>query len=421
MNILVLGSGGREHSLCWSILKSRKCKKVFCIPGNGGISEIVECIDVKPSKKKILSFCLQKDIDLVVIGPEKFLEMGLADYLIKKNILVFGPEKKAAKLESSKIFSKQFLKRNNIPTATYKSFSNSSKAIDYIKENNPPFVIKVNGLAEGKGVIISENRRHAIKNIKEIIDKKKFGSSGNKIIIEEFLNGFEVSYFAFVDKNTILPFSYALDHKRANDNDKGLNTGGMGAFTPSEKITKNLQKRILNEIILPTKRGLDKQDIIFRGILFFGLMITNNGPKVIEYNVRFGDPECQVILRNLKSDLLNILLASGTDSLSKQKIKIFKRYSICVVLASRGYPKKYKANCKIENIDKIKNIKNIEIFHSGTKKIDDSFFSCGGRVLGVSSIGKTISEARLNAYNVLEKINWKKGFYRKDIGKKNFK
>lgn len=421
MNILVLGGGGREHALCWSILKSKKCKKVFCIPGNGGISEIVECINIEPTKRKILNFCKKNKIRLVIIGPEKFLDEGYSDYLHKEKILVFGPKKNASKLETSKIFTKKFLKKNQIPTASYRSFNTSIKAAAYINKNNPPFVIKVNGLAEGKGVIISKNKKHAIKNVIEILDKKKFGKAGDKIIIEEHLVGYEISYFAFIDKKTILPFNYALDHKRANDNDKGLNTGGMGAFTPTKKINKKLNKRIFDEIIIPTKNGLKKEGIVFRGIIFFGLMITNSGPKVIEYNVRFGDPECQVILRNLKSDLLDILYAVSKDKLKNIKIINYKQHSICVILASKGYPKKYSTNYKIQNINKAKKVKNVEIFHSGTKKVNDNFFSNGGRVLSISSVGQTIESARTSAYEALKILNWSKGFFRTDIGKKNIK
>jgi len=419
LNILVLGSGGREHAICWSISKSKKCKNLYCIPGNGGISSEAKCYDINPTnKKEIFKFCLLKKVDLVVIGPEKLLYLGMADYLTKKGINTFGPTKKASQLETSKIFAKKFLKKNNIPTGNFTSFNSSISAINYVESNTPPFVIKVDGLAEGKGVIICNNRKTAIKNIKEILDLKKFGVAGDRIIIEEFLVGYEISYFAFFDQENILPFEYALDHKKAKDNDLGLNTGGMGAFTPFQKINEKLKKKIFNEIILPTKKGLKEKKIEYRGVIFFGLIITKSGPKVIEYNVRFGDPECQVILRNLNSDLLKILNSTTNDLLHKEKISFTKQCSICVILASNGYPEKYKKYSKIENIEKAEKTKDVVIFHSGTKKKKEGFFSNGGRVLSITSTGKSLAEARKKAYNAIRIINWKEGFFRSDIGKK---
>lgn len=422
MNILVLGNGGREHSLCWKISKSPRCENLFCIPGNGGIEQVAKCVDIDPrNKRKIYLFCKDNKIDLVVIGPELLLEEGLSDYLITKKIKVFGPSKKAAQLETSKIFSKKFLKKNSIPTANSYVFNNLKSSMDYINLNKTPFVIKVDGLAAGKGVIICNSKQEAIIAVNEIFKKKKFGDAGKKILIEEFLEGYEVSYFAFFDKNSYLPFSYALDHKRAKNNDKGLNTGGMGAFSPSKKVTNSLEKKIIEDIIKPTQRGLKENKIIFRGIIFFGLMVTKYGPKVIEYNVRFGDPECQVLMRKLDSDLLNILDAVANDLLDKKlKISLNKEFCICVILASLGYPNEYQTGFEIKNINRTLSKEGIEIFHSGTIKKNEKYFSNGGRVLSLTAKNKNPEIARRKVYQALIKINWKRGFYRNDIGIKNY-
>ena len=423
MNILVLGSGGREHALCWKISKSPRCNSLFCIPGNGGIEEVAECIDINPrNKRKIYLFCKENKIDLVVIGPEVLLEEGLSDYLTSKRIKVFGPSKKAAKLETSKIFSKKFLKKNSIPTANSYEFNNLKSSMDYISLNKTPFVIKVDGLAAGKGVIICNSKQEAVKAVNDIFKKNKFGDAGGKILIEEFLEGYEVSYFAFFDKNNYLPFGYALDHKRAKNNDKGLNTGGMGAFSPSKKVTNSLEKKIIEDVIIPTQKGLKKNKIIFRGIIFFGLMITNDEPKVIEYNVRFGDPECQVLMRKLDSDLLDILDAVANDLLEKSlKISLNKEFCICVILASLGYPNKYQTGFEIRNIDKMIAREDIVIFHSGTIKKNKKYFSNGGRVLSLTAKDKNPIIAKKKVYEAVKKINWKNGFYRDDIGIKNYK
>ncbi len=421
MNILVIGSGAREHSICWSLKKSSNCKKIFCIPGNGGISDIADCpnLEIK-NKKKILDFCKKNKIKFVIIGPENFLADGLSDYLIRNKIKTFGPSKKASQLETSKSFAKLFLKNNNIPTAEYSYFNSISEAKKFLKKSIFPIVVKANGLASGKGVIICKNLKEANQAIDTIMKEKKFGESGNEIIIEEFLDGFEISYFVFVDKDSFLPLGYALDHKKAFNNDTGPNTGGMGCFTPSKKVNKKLEKKILDKVINKTISGLRKEKIDYRGILFFGLMINKNEPSVIEYNVRFGDPECQTLLRTLESDLLEILLATSSNQLSSIKIK--KNYDsvICVVLAANGYPGSYKKNKLIENIEKAEKIEGIEIFHAGTKKLSNKIFSEGGRVLSITSKAKSLDIAREKAYNALRIINWKDGFFREDIGIKNY-
>ena len=421
MNILVLGSGAREHSICWAVKKSKTCDKLFCSPGNAGIQKIAECkfLDLK-KKIKILNFCEKKSIDLVIIGPEEYLADGVSDYLQNKGIKTFGPVKKAAKLETSKSFAKSFLFKNKILTPKYRKFTVVNKALNYLNSIIFPIVIKADGLAAGKGVIICKSLNEAEQTIKLMMEKKKFGDAGKKIIIEEFIDGFEISYFSFFDKKTFLPLGYALDHKRAFDNDLGPNTGGMGCFTPSKKVSKNLEKKIIKNIIEKTFLGFKKESFTYRGILFFGLIIKNNEPYVIEYNVRFGDPECQTLLRKLNTDFLEIITSITKDELGKIKITNSRKSVVCVVLASKGYPESYKKEILIPNLKKIKDDEKTIIFHAGTKTLSSNFFSNGGRVLSVTSTGKNIEEARKSAYKVLKKLNWKDGFYRKDIGLKNF-
>ena len=420
MNIFVIGGGAREHSIIWSLKKSKNCGDIFCSPGNAGIERIASChtLDFNDSKS-IIDFCNENNIKLVIIGPEEFLEKGLSDFFMEKGIKVFGPSKKATQLESSKIFSKNFLLKNKIPTASSIDFANYKQALEYVESANFPLVIKADGLAAGKGVIICENKNHAQESLKEFMINKKLGESGKRVLIEEFLNGFEISFFTFVDNNTYLPLGYALDHKRAFENDEGPNTGGMGCFYPSKKITNSVLKQIEAEIIEPTIKGIRNEDFIYRGILFIGLMITASGPKVIEYNVRFGDPECQTLLRNLDTDLINIITSCIDDKLSEVKIKKKDRASVCVVVASNGYPKKFEKNFIIKNIKEAEQVEDVVIFHAGTKLLDNKVLSSGGRVLSITAIGSSIEDARKKAYLATEKLNWKHGFYRTDIGIKN--
>ena len=419
MNILVLGSGAREHSICWSLKKSKNCDQIYCSPGNAGIAEVATCISIGEHRKNLLAFCKKNKVNLVVIGPEELLSIGITDFLLKNNINVFGPNKNAAKLETSKSFAKSFLKKNKISTPKYVRFSSYQKGYDYLKIADYPLVIKANGLAAGKGVVICQNTEEGLNTINLIMKKKKFGDAGKSIIIEEFIEGFELSYFAFFDKKSYLPLGYALDHKKAYDNDKGPNTGGMGCFTPSEKVTKSLLKKIKTQILDKTFNGIKKENFDYRGILFFGLIIKNNEPSVIEYNVRFGDPECQTLLRNLKTDLLKIFIATTKDNLRKINIKKSTNSTVCIVLASKGYPENHKKNIIIKNLNNIKKNKSIEIFHAGTIKKEGNFYSNGGRVLSITCSEKSISSARKLAYKMLKKINWDAGFYRKDIGFKN--
>ncbi len=420
MNIFVIGGGAREHSIIWSLKKSKHCGDIFCSPGNAGIERLASCHNLDfNDRKSIIDFCNENNIKLVIIGPEEFLEKGLSDFFMEKGIKVFGPSKKATQLESSKIFSKNFLLKNKIPTASSIDFSNYKQALEYVESANFPLVIKADGLAAGKGVVICENKNHAQESLKEFMINKKLGESGKRVLIEEFLDGFEISFFTFVDNNTYLPLGYALDHKRAFENDEGPNTGGMGCFYPSKKITNSVLKHIEAEIIKPTIKGIRNEDFIYRGILFIGLMITASGPKVIEYNVRFGDPECQTLLRNLDTDLINIITSCLDDKLSEVTIKKKDRTSVCVVVASNGYPKKFEKNFIIKNIKEAEQVEDVVIFHAGTKLLDNKILSSGGRVLSITAVGSSINDARKKVYLATAKLNWKHGFYRTDIGIKN--
>jgi phosphoribosylamine--glycine ligase len=416
MNILLIGSGGREHAIAKKLYESPDTKKIFCTPGNPGTENYAVSVVLNTSNhNEILSYCKNNEINLVVIGPEIPLVEGLVDFLNKYNILVFGPKKLAAKLEGSKKFTKEICEKYNIPTAKYKSFNEENLAIDYLKTQNFPIVIKADGLAAGKGVIIAENLNEGIDAIKKIFSGI-FDEAGNKIIIEEFLIGEEVSFFILADENNFIELTSAQDHKRIGLNDTGPNTGGMGAYSPAPIMTEELKKKTTERIIKPTLEAMKKLGCPFTGILYAGLMITNEGPKLIEYNVRFGDPECQVILPRLKTDLLSLIVNCCRNKLSESIVEWNKNYALTIVMASEGYPGSYKKDQLITGIDSAEKNPNTTIFHAGTKKSGNSIMTNGGRVLSVTCFGKTVKEANLNAINAIKLIKWDNSYYRSDIG-----
>ena len=416
MNILLIGSGGREHAIAKKLYESPDTKKIFCTPGNPGTEKYAVSVVLNTSNhNEILGYCKNNEINLVVIGPEIPLVEGLVDFLNKYNILVFGPKKLAAKLEGSKKFTKEICEKYNIPTAKYKSFNEENLAIDYLKTQNFPIVIKADGLAAGKGVIIAENLNEGIDAIKKNFSGI-FDEAGNKIIIEEFLIGEEVSFFILADENNFIELTSAQDHKRIGLNDTGPNTGGMGAYSPAPIMTEELKKKTIERIIKPTLEAMKKLGCPFTGILYAGLMITNEGPKLIEYNVRFGDPECQVILPRLKTDLLSLIVNCCRNKLSESIVEWNKNYALTIVMASEGYPGSYKKDQLITGIDSAEKNPNTTIFHAGTKKSGNSIMTNGGRVLSVTCFGKTVKEANLNAINAIKLIKWDNSYYRSDIG-----
>lgn len=416
MKILVVGGGGREHAICWKLSNEKNVEKIYCAPGNPGIAEVAECVNIGDSDiDKLAKFAKENEIDMTVVGPEVPLVMGITDVFESQGLKVFGPNKKCARLEGSKAFSKDFMTRHNLPTAKYKEYTNIDKAIDDIDDFGYPVVIKADGLAAGKGVIISENREDAIKTLKEMMNDKKFGTAGEKIVIEEFLSGIETSILAFVDNETIIPMVSAKDHKKVNDGETGLNTGGMGTFSPSEIYTYELSKEIKENILDKTLKGFQEDNLDFKGILFVGLMITKDGPKILEYNVRFGDPETQSVLFRLETDLSEIISAVINNKLKDIDIKYSDDSAICVMLTSGGYPESYEKGKLITGLDNLD--KDIVVFHSGTKLLDNKLVTNGGRVISITAKGKTVKEAGKKVYENIKKINFEGMHYRTDIWK----
>ena len=417
MNVVVIGSGGREHAICESIAKSKRIKKLYCIPGNGGTASIANNIKLDLNNfRGIKNFIKTNKVDLVVVGPEKPLVEGISDYLEKHKIKVFGPSKFASKLEGSKIFTKKICKKYGIPTAKFKIKFNKKDSFNYLHKASYPLIIKADNLAAGKGVYICNNKNEALIAVNEIFDGK-FGKA-RQILFEEFLVGEEMSYFVISDGSTFKFFGSAQDHKRVLEGDKGKNTGGMGSYSPSRLFSKSLEKKIIEKIIKPTFRALKDKKHKFKGFLYAGLMVSNNEPYLIEYNVRMGDPECQTILPNLKSDFLDILEASCNNKLSKKKIIWHKKKSICIVLCSKGYPNKFKNNVELKNLNKINKLKNEHIFHAGTFKKNSKYFSNGGRVLNFVSSSLNFSKSRKQILKTINNLNWQNGYFRKDIGYK---
>lgn len=418
--ILVIGSGGREHAVCEQFKKSQRVAKIFALPGNAGISEIAEIVNgIKVEQhQKIIEFCQKEKIDLVFIGPEQPLAEGLVDDLQKAKINVFGPSKKAAQLEGSKIFMKKIAIDNAVPTAAYQVFFEKNSAIEFAKKLGFPCVIKADGLAAGKGVVIAQSFEEAEENIGEFF-AGKFGEAGKKIIIEEFLDGFEASYFVICDGKNFLPLGFAHDHKKVGDNDTGPNTGGMGTFAPSPLIDKKAEEKIIETIIKPTLSGLEKADCAFVGILFAGLMIGKNGIKLLEFNVRFGDPETQVILPRIKSDFFDLINAATHGKLDQIKLEFDEEKKlVCVVIAANGYPESYQKGDEIKNLDKTKKLPDVKILHAGTAFSENKIVSNGGRVLNVVASASSFADARKKAYEAVDLIDWKGGFVRRDIAAK---
>ena len=417
MKVLVVGSGGREHSLCWAIAKSPKCKTLLAAPGNAGIAEIAECIDIAAEDVPgLLAYATQEKVDFVVVGPEAPLVDGLVDKLEAAGIKAFGPSAAAAQLEGSKTFMKDILAKYDIDTAAYETFDEPDAAKQYIIKQDGPVVVKANGLAAGKGVILCHNRNEAFAAIDHMMTERAFGEAGDEVLIEEFMVGEEVSFFALVDGETAVPLASAQDHKAVHDGDKGPNTGGMGAYSPTPVVTQALHDEIMTDIINPTIKAMAAEGAPYKGVLFCGLMITETGPRVLEYNVRFGDPECQVLMARFDSDVLEALLACAEGRLNKTKIKWKDETALVVVMAANGYPGKYAKGTKINGFANANAIEGVTVFHAGTKIDGDNVVSSGGRVLGVTAIGKTVKAAQTKAYKGVDAIEWPQGFCRRDIG-----
>ncbi len=417
MDILIVGGGGREHSLCWAISNSLKCNKLYCAPGNAGIANIAECVNIPDNDVSgIVTFAKENNIDLVVIGPEVPLVLGLVDALEVENIKAFGPNANAAKLEGSKAFMKELFKKYNIPTAAFECFTDFNRAKAYIRKHNTPIVIKASGLAAGKGVIIVNTEKEAIDALDQIMNKKIFGDAGKEVVIEEFLDGEEVSFFALVDGKTAIPLISVQDHKTAYDGDKGPNTGGMGAYSPATIVTNATATRIMTTIIQPTINAMSSEGCPFKGILFAGLMIKDGEVKTLEFNVRFGDPECQVLMTRLDSDIVEAIDAAVTGKLVDINLSWKEEAALVVVMATNGYPSTYQNGTEIKNLNEVSEIDGVTIFHAGTKAKNGKILANGGRVLGVTALGSDVKAAQKKAYSAVDSIDWKQGFCRRDIG-----
>ena len=422
MKVLVIGSGGREHALVWKINQSPKVSQIYCAPGNTGISKLAQCVNIDTdSIEKLINFAKKEKIDLTVVGPELPLSQGIVNEFNKQGLRIFGPSKEAAEIESSKVFSKYLLKKYHIPTANYQVFQNSEKALDYIQQQTFPLVIKADGLAAGKGVFIVENLVQARDALDALMDENKFGEAGRQVVVEEFLEGEEVSILAFCDGKTVVPMVPSQDHKKIFDNDQGPNTGGMGAYSPVPFYPDELEKRVLEEILKPTIKGLQREGKEYKGVLYAGLILTKEGPKVLEFNARFGDPETQVILPRLKTDLIDILNAVIDSTLYEINIEWEDNAAVCVVVASGGYPGKYQKGKVISGLERLEKMENIIAFHAGTKFQDDQVITSGGRVLGITAWDETISKAKEKAYKAVKEIYFEDMYYRKDIALKAIK
>ncbi len=418
MKVLIVGSGGREHAIAAAVAKSRKVEKIYCAPGNAGIGQIAECVNIGAMEfDRLVAFAKEKEIDLTVVGMDDPLVGGIVDKFEAAGLEVFGPRKNAAILEGSKAFSKDLMKKYNIPTASYENFDTPKAAMEYLETSKYPIVLKADGLALGKGVLICNTKEEAMEGVRELMLDKKFGDAGNTIVIEEFMTGREVSVLSFVDGKTIKIMTSAQDHKRAQDGDKGLNTGGMGTFSPSPFYTKEVDAYCKKYIYQATVDAMAKEGREFKGIIFFGLMLTEEGPKVLEYNARFGDPEAQVVLPRMKNDIVEVFEACIHQTLDQIDLQFEDNAAVCVVLASDGYPVSYEKGFEIKGLETFKDKEDYYVFHAGTKMQDGKIVTNGGRVLGVTAKGKDLKQARANAYKAVEWIDFDNKYMRKDIGK----
>ncbi|OEU56870.1 MAG: 5-(carboxyamino)imidazole ribonucleotide mutase [Desulfobulbaceae bacterium S3730MH12] len=419
MKILVIGSGGREHALVWKIKQSRKVSKVYCAPGNAGISRIAECVDISATDVNgLLQFALQENIDLTVVGPESSLVEGVVDVFEKKKLKIFGPTRRAAILEGSKVFTKEFLERHHIPSASFKVFKDRKKAKKYIEGCGAPIVVKADGLAAGKGVIVAKTIKEAKKAVDLIMKEKAFGSAGERVVIETCLTGEEASFIAFTDGKTILPLPTSQDHKAIYENDEGPNTGGMGAYSPAPIVTPEIAEFVMNKVMLPTVKGLEAEGRPYKGMLYAGLMIDGDEINVLEFNCRFGDPEAQPLLMRLKSDIIDIFLAAIEGKLNRIDMKIDPRPTVCVVMASGGYPGSYVNGKIIKGVTKAEAINGVEVFHAGTTRKKGRTVTNGGRVLGITAVGNTLQVAIKKCYQAVDQIEWTNCYFRRDIGGK---
>lgn len=421
MKVLVVGGGGREHTLVWKIKQSSKVSKVYCAPGNAGIAGDATCVPI-PSEdvNGLLEFAMKENIDLTVVGPEAPLTLGITDKFRAAGLRIFGASQKAAEIEGSKVLAKEIMAKYNIPTAGYADFNESAEAIQYIRKTGAPCVVKADGLAAGKGVIVAMDEETAIDAVKMIMEDKAFGDSGNRLVVEEYLEGEEVSILAFTDGTTVIPMVSSQDHKRISDNDEGPNTGGMGAYSPAPVYTESLEPLVYNSILVPTIEGMKAEGRTYEGVIYAGLMITKEGPKVLEYNARFGDPETQAVLARLETDLVEVIEAIIDKRLDEIEIKWSKDAAVCVVMAAAGYPGTYKKDDVISGLD-LAEAAGAKVFHAGTVEKDGQIHTSGGRVLGVTALGKTIPEAIDNVYKAVQEILWDGVQYRRDIGKKALK
>ena len=418
MKVLIVGSGGREHAIAWSVARSKKVDKIYCAPGNAGIAEYAECVAIGAMEfEKLVAFAKEKEIDLTIIGMDDPLVGGVVDAFEREGLRVFGPRKNAAILEGSKAFSKDLMKKYHIPTAAYENFDNSEDALAYLEHAKFPIVLKADGLALGKGVLICNTLQEAQEGVKSIMLDKQFGSAGNRMVIEEFMTGREVSVLSFVDGKTIKTMTSAQDHKRAKDGDQGLNTGGMGTFSPSPFYTEEVDAFCKKYIYQATVDAMRAEGREFKGIIFFGLMLTPNGPRVLEYNARFGDPEAQVVLPRMKTDIIEVMEACVNGPLDEVDLEFEDNAAVCVVLASEGYPVHYEKGFPIEGLEEFKKHDGYYCFHAGTKFEGDTIVTNGGRVLGVTAKGKDLKEARANAYAATEWVRFENKYKRNDIGK----